>query len=435
MSAFDQSVGSKWLCHFWLYLFLGLGSFVITFAVTEETSDQRDLRSDFQAFVELAPFEVVDQHLTISVFARSKADRRYAESFAEEVVDITYATLGKSTGYGLVIVGDETEPHPMFVYKIFLRMAREKRIRMELVPSADELERMIQEWEDKVEFDERDGGGEDGIDIEFETLVPALPLPLEGVASKLYQIAWVEAFDERRVEQRLEALTLEELESDELSFYDWVFFLPHRAAFSKVLDEVIPIYMEQKKVNIFQAAAIRVAVFTFKPLMKGAFERIRKGMLYMTLLRAVSDYSESDIEALLETYIKALRFDGKARGQSEREFVIEKIEAQKIENAWFAAHPFVPPEPLATFDPAAYKKFEGKYARRSKASHRFFIKNGKTYWHFLDREPRLFFPAGEYLFVSEDKSMTIRFLNDEAGNISGVEQRWEDRRNIVSRKL
>ena len=333
MSAFQQSVASKWLCRLWLFLLLGLGSFVITDAAAEQTSEQRDLSSDFQAFVELAPFEVVDQHLTISVFARSKADRRYAEGFAEEVVDITYATLGKSTGYGLVIVGDKIEPHPMFVYQIFLRMAREKRIRTELVPAADELEGMIQEWEDKVQFDERDGGGEHGIDIEFETLVPALPLPLEGVASKLYQIAWVEAFDEHRVEQRLEALTLEELESDELSFYDWVFFLPHRGAFSKVLGDVIPIYMKQKKVNIFQAAAVRVAVFTFKPLIKGAFERIRKGMLHMTLLRAVSDYSESDIESLLEAYVKALRFDGKARGQSEREFVIEKIEEQKVENA------------------------------------------------------------------------------------------------------
>jgi hypothetical protein len=220
MSAFDISFARNMYCRICLFLCWLLGSFVVTDAAAEETSEQRDLGSGFQAFVELAPFEVVDQHLTISVFARSKADRRYAEGFAEEVVDITYATLGKSTGYGLVIVGDKTEPHPMFVYQIFLRMAREKRIRTELVPAADELEAMIQEWEEKVQFDERDGGGEEGIDIEFETLVPALPLPLEGVASKLYQIAWVEAFDEHRVEQRLEALTLEELESDELSFYD-----------------------------------------------------------------------------------------------------------------------------------------------------------------------------------------------------------------------
>jgi hypothetical protein len=192
--------------------------------------------------------------------------------------------------------------------------------------------------------------------------------------------------------------------------------------------------MEQKKMNIFQAAAIRVAVFTFKPLIKVAFERIRKGMLHMTLLRAVSDHSESDIEALLEAYVKALKFDGKARGQTEREFVIEKIEEQKTENAWFAAHPFVAPQPLSSFDPASYKELEGKYARRSKTSHRFYIKAGKTYWHYLDREPRLFYPAGKNLLVSEDKSMTIKFLHDEEGNITGAEQRWENRRNKVSRK-
>ena len=76
---FPWCVGLLWL----------LVPIVIADAATEDTSEKRDLTSDFQAFVELAPFEVVDQHLTISVFARSKADRRYAEGFAEEVVDIT----------------------------------------------------------------------------------------------------------------------------------------------------------------------------------------------------------------------------------------------------------------------------------------------------------------------------------------------------------
>jgi hypothetical protein len=52
----------------------------------------------------------------------------------------------------------------------------------------------------------------------------------------------------------------------------------------------------------------------------------------------------------------------------------------------------------------------------------------------FDREPRLFYPAGEYLLVIEDKSMIIKFLYDEKGNVTGAEQRWENRRNKVSRK-
>ena len=395
----------------------------------------RDMRSDFEEYVELAPFEVVDQQLTVSVYARSRGDRKYAVGFAEEVVDHAFGKLEKSTGYGLVIVGEKREPHPMFVFRLFLEMAEEQRIDAGLQPAADELRAMIQEWEDKVQMDEEDGGGEEGIELEFDTLVPALPLPLEGVASKLYQIAWVESFNEDRVEQRLEALTPTELASDELSAYDWVFFLPHKGAFSEVLDDVIPIYMEQKRVNIFQAAAIRAAVFTFKPLLKGAFERIRKGMLYMTVLRSQSDYPDSDVNALMETYIDALRFDGRARGQPEREFVLEKIEEQKVENAYLAAHPFAPGEPLAEYDAEDYKPFVGEYAKRRKTTHRFMIKRGEMYWQYLDREPGLFLPVGENTFVNEAGDMTIEFLVDDEGEVTGVMERWEDKRNKIPHRV
>jgi len=404
-------------------------------AASALATDQRDIQSDFQELVELAPYEVADEQLSISVFARSRGDRKYAVRFAEEVVDHVFGTLEKSTGYGLVIVGDKREPHPMFVFQMFLEMALEKRIHPALQPAAGELEAMIKEWEEKIEMDEDDGAGDDDFDLEFETLIPAIPLPLEGVASKLYQIAWVESFDEAQVEQRLEALTLAELESDELSAYDWVFFLPHKGALSDVIGEVLPQYMEQTKVNIFQAAAMRAAVFAFKPLIKGAFERIRKGMLFMTVLRSQSEYSESDIDALLETYIQALKFDGRKRGQTERAFVLQKIETQKAENAYLAAHPFVAPKPLDQFDLDFYETFEGKYAKRKKATHRFFIKGGLTYWQYLERDPRLFYPAGDSLLVNEEGDMTIEFLWDEKGKVSGVMERWKDRRNKIPHRL
>ncbi len=88
-----------------------------------EDKEKHDMGSEFQSYVELAPFEVVDEALSISVFARSKSDRRYAVKFAEEVVDISYETIGKSTGYGLVIVGSKGEPHPMLFFQKFIQMA------------------------------------------------------------------------------------------------------------------------------------------------------------------------------------------------------------------------------------------------------------------------------------------------------------------------
>lgn len=419
------------------FLHLSFALSIVTSAIfgSDESASPRNMQSDFEEYVELTPFEIVDQQLSVSVYARSRGDRKYAARFAEEVVDHVFGTLETSTGYGLVIVGEKREPHPMFVFRLFLEMAEEQRIDAELQPAADELRAMIQEWENKVQMDEEDGGGEEGIELEFDTLVPALPLPLEGVASKLYQIAWVESFEETQVRQRLETLSLEELSSDELSAYDWVFFLPHKGAFSEVLDEVIPIYMEQKQVNIFQAAAIRAAVFTFKPLIKGAFERIRKGMLFMTVLRSQSGFSESDVSALMETYIDALRFDGRARGQTERAFVLERLDEQKAENAYLAANPFVPPEVLDNYDSEDYKKFVGKYAKRRKATHQFSIKAGKTYWRYLDREPSLFLPVGETILVNEAKDMTIEFLVNKEGEVTGVMERWEDRRNKIPNRV
>ena len=51
---------------------------------------------------------VQGKSLAIDIHARTKSDRRYAEKFADEVVEVAYETLeGDSTGKGLVIVGRE----------------------------------------------------------------------------------------------------------------------------------------------------------------------------------------------------------------------------------------------------------------------------------------------------------------------------------------
>src|SRR5687768_5300257 len=44
----------------------------------------------FMPYVQLAPFVVNGKQLAISIHARSGKDRRYAETFAEEVVKVVY---------------------------------------------------------------------------------------------------------------------------------------------------------------------------------------------------------------------------------------------------------------------------------------------------------------------------------------------------------
>ena len=63
------------------------------------------------------------------------------------------------------------------------------------------------------------------------------------------------------------------------------------------------------------------------------------------------------------------------------------------------------------------------------------IKNGEAHWQYLDWEPGLFYPADENLFVNEAGDMTIEFLFNEAGEVTGVMERWEDRRNKIPHKL
>ena len=47
---------------------------------------------DFGKDVQLAPFVVKGQKLSISIHARTASDRRYATEFAEEAVGIAYET-------------------------------------------------------------------------------------------------------------------------------------------------------------------------------------------------------------------------------------------------------------------------------------------------------------------------------------------------------
>jgi hypothetical protein len=396
---------------------------------------------EFGKDIQLAPFVVQGKPLSISIHARTKGDRRYAEKFADEVIEVAYETLGDSTGKGLIIVGVKAEPHPVVVIRKFLAMAAAGQLDPAVAANAGALAAKMADWGRIMGLgdDERDDDGNDdpkeGFKITFDMIVPALPLPLEGVASKLYQLSWAEGFDEARVEKQLRALTVADLESDALSKYDWVFYLPPRNAYIGVQNEVMKQAMKQEKMGLMKRAAIKSALVVFKPAIRKAVEGFRKGMLFMAVLRARSDYSQDDIKYLTQAYTNVLMPDFKFNGGSERERALEAIEKQKVANAEYAKDPFVKPERLATFDPAVYAAGEGDYTLEPpQVTHRFKREGDVFQWNYKDHQPMIFFPAGDRLLVKEDGSMTIRFLVDDAGTVTGVEERWVRRRQTVPRK-
>ncbi|MEJ1972082.1 MAG: hypothetical protein WDM96_06310 [Lacunisphaera sp.] len=101
---------------------------------------------NFMPFVELAPFVVNGKQLAISVYARSKRDRRYAEDFAEEEVKVVYESVTESTGKGLIIIGRKGEPHPVFVFRKFLALAKEGKLDPAVAARGPELFSMLDHW-------------------------------------------------------------------------------------------------------------------------------------------------------------------------------------------------------------------------------------------------------------------------------------------------
>ena len=155
----------------------------------------------------------------------------------------------------------------------------------------------------------------------------------------------------------------------------------------------------------------------------------------MTILRAEGKYNEGDIDALVRVYVRELMPDLKPGSGNERRRALAAIEKQKIENAEYAKDPFVKPARLATADPAAYAAFEGEYTSKPpEVTHRFKHEGDSFQWIHKDRKPLIFYPAGKRLLVNEDGSMTIQFLLDETGAVTGVEERWVRRRQTIVRK-
>lgn len=403
---------------------------MVALPVPTVAADKAD--ADFGVDVQLAPFVVNGKPLSISIHARTKGDRRYAEKFADEVVEVAYETLGDTTGRGLVIVGAKSEPHPILVFRRFMEMARAGLLDPSLTPAAGELDALLQKLQAKMKIDE-DPKAPSG--ITFDTFLPALPLPLEGAAARLYQLAWAEGFDDVRITSKLRTLTRDSLARDEFTRYDWVFYLPPQSVTSAVFKDMLAKSMKAQKMGLIKRAAVRSAVFVFNPVVKQAFEAMRKGMLFMTILRTESGYNEGDIDALTRVYVRALMPDLKPGFGDDRKKALAAIERQKEENLAYAKDPFVSPARLAAFDPAAFAPFEGEYVERGGKVLSSFKREGDTYtWQHPRQKPQVFHPAGGRLLVSTDGKLTMQFQVDAKGVATGVEFRRERHRWTLPRK-
>ena len=409
-----------------------LGATVALLSLTGGMAAAEQPAGDFGKAIVLAPFVVNGRPLSVAIHARTKGDRRYGEKFADEVVDVAYETLGDTSFKGLVIVGAKGEPHPVDLCRQFLALAKAGQLDPSLADVTAELEKGLGKLQDKFKIDDEETRK---MGITFDTFLPAMPVPLAGAAGRLYQLAWAEKFDHARIEQRLKTLTRDELSRDELTRYDWVFYVPPHSTTARVMNDLVDKAMKGEKMGPIKRGLVHTALFAFRPFINKAVEGMRKGMLFSAILRAQSKWSDEDIEALAKAYAQELMPDLKPGSGDERKRALAAIEKQKLANAEYAKDPFVKPERLATFDPADYAALEGEYTKEpQQAGFRFKHEGDSFQWIDRHDHARVFYPAGDRLLVNEDGTMTIRFLVDDQGAVTGVEERWRRQRSIIPRK-
>jgi len=210
-----------------------------------------------------------------------------------------------------------------------------------------------------------------------------------------------------------------------------------------VQDAIMKAAIAKEKMGLMKRTAIRSALAVFKPAVKTAVEGFRKGMLFMTVLRAQSGYSKDDIRFLTGAYTNVLMPDFKFNGGSERGRALEAIEKQKAKNAEYAKDPFIAPARLAEFDPAAYTAFEGSYGEivpgkkgmPDKPRRALVRQDGNWLWQYHHAKPQIVYPAGDHLFVSAAGKMTVAIKVDEHGVVTAAEERSERYRETFPRKL
>ena len=323
-------------------------------SVMAEEAPKPPAKDEFSSLVKLAPFVVSGKSLAISIYARTRSDRHYGEEFSERVVKVVYEAVTESTGKGLVIIGAKGEPHPTFVFQKFLALAKDGKLDPEVAARGPELSTMLDHWQHTLHSGESVGGDKDDIDVDldFEKIFTALPLPLVGgVGAKLYQLAWEEKFNEAKVEAKLCALRPGDLERrDRFKSFEWVFYLPPKGAFDRVLDGIVADALKQESMGFFARTAVKGALLVVKPKIRRAIEAMRQGMMFMTVTKAQTSYDEAGVSALAGAYIEVLmpfEYEGKKTppGRTEHERAVNAVREQIRKNA---EKPKEPAEPAAS---------------------------------------------------------------------------------------
>lgn len=304
-------------------------------------------KDEFSRRVQLAPFVVRGQQLSVSIHARSGSDRRYAEGFAEEVLKVVYESgLTSSPGKGLVIIGQKGEPHPIRFFRQFLALADVGKLDPAVAARGPELFKMLDHWEHSSDQGRSAGEKQGGkVDLEFEKIVTALPLPLEGIGAQLYQLAWFEKFDDARVEAKLRALRAADLERDLFAHYDWVFYLPPKRAFDHVLDEIIAEALKEDDVGFIGRVAVKSVMLVVKPKIRQAIEGLRQGMLLQAVAQARTKFSDEQVSALMSAYVDELMPEERKSSAPEHERAVQAVQAKlKRWQEQAAAAPAAEPE-------------------------------------------------------------------------------------------
>ena len=286
-------------------------------------------KEEFSNLVKLAPFVVNGKSLAISIYARTNSDRRYGEEFSQSVAKVVYEAVTDNTGRGLVIIGAKGEPHPIFVFRKFLALGKDGKLDPAVAARGPELTAMLDHWQHALNDDDKSGKrdkDDDDLNLDFDKIVTALPLPLEGVGAKLYQLAWEDKFDEAKVEAKLRALRPGDLERRDLfKTYDWVFYLPPKGAFDRVLDDIISDALKKEDMGFFARVAVKGVLMIVKPKIRRAIEGMRQAMMFMTVVQARTQFSKADVSSLTEAYVKVYVPEGKKAEGTDHERTVKAV--------------------------------------------------------------------------------------------------------------
>jgi hypothetical protein len=322
----------------WLGLLIAGG--VLVTGRAAQVAPTASNKDEFASLVQLAPFVVSGKSLAISIYARTRSDRRYGEAFSGRVAKVIYEAVTESTGKGLVIIGASGEPHPALVFRKFLALANDGKLDPAVAAHGPALSAMMDRWQRSFnEGKSADAGKDDDDDLEldFEKIFLALPLPLVGVGAKLYQLAWEEKFDDTRVEAKLRALAADDLDRrDRFKSFDWVFYLPPKGAFDRVLDDLIAAALKKEDMGFLARTAAKGVLLVLKPKIRRAIEAMRQGMMFESVLQAQTSYAEKEISALADAYVEVfLPFTEKEKkppGRTDHERAVNAVREQLRKN-------------------------------------------------------------------------------------------------------